>query len=413
MNEILFDPQLLMTAEPVLPVLDAKDSEAVASALEIAFFASLSTNEGRSPEFSFVVLSDISDISSATRLITPEPLTPERLNFLAPAFDPEERCLIVAPDKQKQLKIFGIRRTPYPPRFSGIRLPPLVLVDGPGRVALLINDKHVLYDRGRLRWEDEDCLKEWVSESTDHIVGYVSTPTELGQGLRLGLDSIFKYDEHQWNLHEATFRRHARDIAPHLISGSLRLIAKRVKDARHGGALLLLPEAAIEEVASDGRWFIDGQTDLQHWVLTSAALRTHLSLALEGIWVIADLNDDFKKDPSRWAREVLKPRFDDALHGLEFSCQQCARFTQVDGTVVLGTDLRVLGFGARLKAPKPQNLPDGCQEFLSSRGTRHSSMACAVDSLDGALGIVISQDGHAVVFNKPAGMPLEHRELIL
>jgi hypothetical protein len=230
----------------------------------------------------------------------------------------------------------------------------------------------------------------------------------------LGINDVVGYDPAQWRLHEDAFRKHARNYGLLLVASVLRLIAKWVKGARHGGALLLLPAGGIsEEVASDGRWFRDADKDLQHWAFESAAIRSHLALALEGAWVVDDLRDEFKSDPSRWAREVINPRFNDALLNLYSACQRCARLNQVDGATALGGDLRVLGFGARLKAEKPTDLPDSCQEFLMSRGNRHSSMAYAMAHVDNALGIVVSQDGNAVAFYKSVGIPLEHRELIL
>ena len=110
---------------------------------------------------------------------------------------------------------------------------------------------------------------------------------------------------------------------------------------------------------------------------------------------------------------MINPRFNDALLNLDSACQRCARLTQVDGATVLGTDLRVLGFGARLKASKPTPFPKSCEEFLMSRGNRHSSMAYTVVGIENTLGIVVSQDGNTTAFYKPAGMPLEHRELIV
>ena len=411
----LFDPQLFIQDESILPLLDENARTVIASALEIAFLASLYANEGRPLEFVLAVVPDPRIFSDAPKLNFPEPLTPETLKFLSAALDPEERCFVIAPDKQKYLEIHAISPRPYPSRLPGVKLPPLVVVDGPGRVALMINDKHVLYDRGQLRREDEDPLRGWVGESTEFIVSHVSTPTRFGQSLPLGINNeVFKYDPAQWKLYAEAFQKHARDYGPLLLSGVLRLIAKSVKGTRHGGAVLLLPkEANWEKVASDGRRFRDGDRDLQHSVIKSAAMHSHLALALTGAWVVDDLRDEFRKDVPRWAEEVINPRFNDALLNLSSACRRCARLTQVDGTTVLASDFRVLGFGARLKASKPTSLPKSYEEFLMSRGNRHSSMAYTVACVNNALGIVVSQDGNAVAFYKPVGMSPEHRELIL
>jgi hypothetical protein len=168
----VFDRQLLIQGESISSLLDASDRTVVASALEVAFFASLYANEGRPLEFVLAVVpkADPLIFSDAPKLSSPESLSPETLKFLSAALDPEKRCFIVTTGEQGQLKIHGIAPRPYPPPLPGIELPLLVVVDGPGRVGLMFNDKYVLYDRGRLRKEDKDPISEWVGESTDLIV---------------------------------------------------------------------------------------------------------------------------------------------------------------------------------------------------------------------------------------------------
>ena len=69
----------------------------------------------------------------------------------------------------------------------------------------------------------------------------------------------------------------------------------------------------------------------------SAAIRSHLELALRGAWVVDDLRDEYQKDITRWVRDVIEPRFKYALLNLDSACQQCARLTQVDGATILGS----------------------------------------------------------------------------
>jgi hypothetical protein len=410
----IFDPQLFIQDKDISPLLSMDNRTAVASALEVAFLASLYANEGRPLEFVLQVVPASQISFYAPKLDIPEPLTPETLKFLSAALDPEERCFVVAAHEQRYLKIHAIYPRPYPSGLPGLHLPPLVVVDGPGRVALIIKEKHFLYDRGQLRKEDEDPFMGSLSESMEIIVSHVSTPTRFGQDLPLGINDVVKYDPAQWKLHENAFRKYARDYSPTLLGGVLRLIGKLVKAARHGGSLLILPKGAnVEEIATDGRWFAGGDGDLQHLVFKSAAIRSHLALALNGAYVVDDLRDEFRKDLSRWARDVLNPRLRDALLNLDSACRRCARLTQVDGATVMGSDLRVLGFGVRLKASKPTSLPRPYEQFLIPRGNRHSSMAYTIACVDNALGIVVSQDGNAVAFYKPTGIFPEHRELIL
>jgi hypothetical protein len=289
-----------------------------------------------------------------------------------------------------------------------------VIVDGPGRVALVLNDNRVLYDRGLLQTEGQDPLGRWMAESVDVVLDHIAVPRPFGPDLLLGISDSFKCDPALWESHGGAFRKHARDHAPVLLGWVVRRIAKSIKDERHGGAVLVLPKAANPgEAATDARWFSAGGQDLQDAALRSAAFRSHLALALEGKWVIDNLRDEFRRDVPRWARDVINPQFERTVLNLDLACQRCARLAQVDGTTILRSDLRVAGFGARLTGHKPTYLPNSCEEFLKSRGTRHSSMAYTVVSIENTLGIVVSQDGNTTAFYKPAGMPLEHRELIV
>jgi hypothetical protein len=410
----LFDPQLLINDPDISPLLRENEAEILASALKVAFFASLHVNEGRPLEFALAIYSGGGIFFDRANLRAPEPLTGENLKFLSAAIDSDERCFVVTPDNKDQLHIHAISQTPYRSILAGVRLPPLIVVDGPGRVALIINDKHLLYDRGLVRKENEDVLRKWTADIKEIIVTHVSTPTQRGQALRLGMKDVYTYDPRQWNLHAQVFRKHASEYASLLVSEMLRLIAKFVKRAPHGGALLIIPNGAnLQDIATDGRWFRDSHSDLQDPAFRSVALRAHFALALEGKWVVDDLREEFQKDPSRWARDVINVRFSDALRSIESACRRCAQLTQVDGATVLRSDLDVLGFGVRLKALNPESLPPAYKEFLTSRGQRHSSMAYTVTSVDNAIGIVISQDGNVVAFHKPVGMPAELQELIV
>ena len=71
--------------------------------------------------------------------------------------------------------------------------------------------------------------------------------------------------------------------------------------------------------------------------------------------------------------------------------------------VVLNHDFEVLGFGASITAPPDHNLPEDWIEHLRTRGNRHRSMANAVATIDGSIGIVISQDGGVTIFSNHEG----------
>lgn len=83
------------------------------------------------------------------------------------------------------------------------------------------------------------------------------------------------------------------------------------------------------------------------------------------------------------------------------------RMSKLDGAVLLGGDLEVVAFGAKLKARKPKDLlvrhaRDGAVLDLSHRGTRHLSAYSWVAAKSGRMAMVVSQDREIRVFDRAA-----------
>ncbi len=127
-----------------------------------------------------------------------------------------------------------------------------------------------------------------------------------------------------------------------------------------------------------------------------------LSLALKGKTVTTDLDSKWQESLQDWARELLHPTFRDSLVNLDLACTACVQLSETDGVVVLNHDFNVLGFGASI-ATLDQELPASWEEYLSTRGNRHKSMANAVASMDGSIGVVVSQDGGVTIFENHEG----------
>ena len=91
--------------------------------------------------------------------------------------------------------------------------------------------------------------------------------------------------------------------------------------------------------------------------------------------------------------------------------QAIAPLAAVDGAVVMTSDLKLLGFGAKIEFKLGSDVPvnkfqpkRGNQPVVASRledlgGMRHQSAARFIEANRGAVAIVISQDRHVSVMN--------------
>jgi hypothetical protein len=91
--------------------------------------------------------------------------------------------------------------------------------------------------------------------------------------------------------------------------------------------------------------------------------------------------------------------------------QAIAPLAGVDGAIVMTSDLKLLGFGAKIQTGSASDIPvvrfkarPGEQEVIASRledlgGMRHQSAARFIEANRGAVAIVVSQDRHVSLMN--------------
>jgi DNA integrity scanning protein DisA with diadenylate cyclase activity len=120
--------------------------------------------------------------------------------------------------------------------------------------------------------------------------------------------------------------------------------------------------------------------------------------------VLSDLKDKPLEEAIRLLRDVHLPVFDRAAGRY---ARLAARFSVVDGIVVMSSLLEPLVFGALTSVPL---------EFteVSDKGARHRSAAYCASRLPGSLAIVVSQDGSVRAYRKAAAdVPVEEAEVLL
>lgn len=397
---ILEDPRIcIILADPIY----SARRELVRYAVEVSFVASLQLNEGRQVRFSMAIEDNVLKTTQVARFDPPLPLEARFLQSLSPALVQESDCFVVeASDSQAVAgMIVGTAPVPQAELLPSSMYPrPIILsANGPGRISIAVGEWKLSYDRGRLRDNSLNQIVEiWLDIASEHSTE-IARRCFTDNSLPYGLHGHPSLDIDSWREHRNEYLEIARNYAPKLMSVVVEMLVQQVQASEHGGAFMLLPSRFQKDVLFHGEcWYSSIRTELSEAIFKLIALNSIYSLALA--------------DKSIYPREMLpsapeelqklkRLEQNDALINLRRQCQRVARLANADGAVVLNTMFGLEAFSAKLIVDN-QELPEELASFLGSRGNRHNSMARTIARVSGAIGVVVSQDGNAVLFyNQP------------
>ncbi len=394
----LIEPPTYKTADklPPLPVLN--------ELLSTCYHASLLRDENRPVRFRVILREPgrfIEGPASANNLNVlpferPFPLEPHELRRLAPASPLEQSLIGVRLSDQSQLEIWGLVHSgeQWVRVLEGLRhtFEPLPA----SLVASVVAPGHLTVAKGSL------TVARLLS-------GYLATPTPGVLEISDVRPAITALENRLVTILEAerakSGGRWARIDLP-LVKRVRRLVALRVaSDIRrqeHGATVLMLPP----DIASDPKnyapvlrikySFERGPSRLR---LSQLTLRLLKELALA---CAARSGPDYQVTWQDYlsSQDPAVLQADEAIS--EFS-KYIARLSSVDGAVVIGQPLELLGFGAEISGSLPQ--VDSVSRALDSQftrlerestwnvGTRHRSAYRFCQALPGASALVVSQDG--------------------
>jgi hypothetical protein len=205
---------------------------------------------------------------------------------------------------------------------------------------------------------------------------------------------------------------------------SIKFMTEKIRESGHGGTFLIIPETdkwkdAFEEIKylSEGKWNLANHTISEVAGLFNKLIRIDSDeragkhMAVEYLELIMD--EHFSK---------MKEAGLAHNHALE----DVAALANIDGAVVLGYDLSVLAFGAKIKsisgAVKAKDLlqkypyledDEVTTATLPPWGTRHYSALNFVNYNKESLAFVVSEDGFitAFAFDKERNKILAYRHL--
>jgi hypothetical protein len=182
---------------------------------------------------------------------------------------------------------------------------------------------------------------------------------------------------------------------------SVARILLRIRDMRHGGAILITPDTSTEDL--EIKYAIEyprlGQA-LQRWG-TATIRETH---AEDLIHEAMDTDESTISMGIYLEESVAEAQRVDVESEIDGTLWFIACLSRVDGLVLMGLDLSIYGFGAVITAENP---PTSLRAAIDNQatpaqlislsydqfGTRHRSMMRYCNAHSGSVGFVVSQDG--------------------
>jgi hypothetical protein len=338
--------------------------EHLALLVEVAHWASLSTEEGHAPVASIILRQP--DTSADTfHFDSPLDFTAHTLSKLAPALEFPQADIGVWPDESGQLKIWGFSAFAYE---TTIKSDLWVQILGPGRVLIMYSGRTIAaLTANRAVFVD--------SRSFLHTI--MPKIAAQAQKTEISLLNLFRYN-------------------------AILKIAQRMRLHGRGGTLLVVPEDMDwKKSITTPIKYTGGASFLDAEAMMLPPSRTELADSENLLRLVKELNLAPKKD---WLRNWQQ---------VQQQCARIARLTAVDGALVMTFDRYVYCFGAKIEAIDTRSIattlrviePFEDQEprerpFTSLGGTRHISAAQFVYDQPGAISVVASQDGNVTFFTR-------------
>lgn len=316
--------------------------------------------------------------------------TPNNLRKLSAAAGFYRTLLAVSEDEVEALTIWGIVLTGTDwvnrvdgCRFDGVTLPRNLVIQavGPGHLIAASGYSRVIETRnGQLLTEGFDPFRsKWL---TQRFNGF-------RESLLQQLPNV-QHDAEKTQICESF----VRDAGQSVVRRVLRLVRNR----RHGGLLLFLPDGSHEDETC-ARWlrfrvqYRPDDTPLLFSRLLLRLMRRALHIGqANGLSVVRW--SDYQK-----LHDAELTQLDKAL--IEFG-HFLADMMSVDGALVLDRNFRLIGFGGEILGDTPVQKIYRALDIEANRsriepavsaGTRHRSAYRLVNGLNHAIAVVVSQDG--------------------
>ena len=401
--EELFDPDrfLRLFDEQLEGKVASFRSDGLKELVSLAFLSSLHEEEGVRVRFRAVIPGGTLP-PAVMQFETPKIVGVYELRKLALAIDPEQSRFVITRNGEGKWQIAGVSR-PWE-RVLGLVADLWnsleLVVRGAGQLALVFSDRAAVYNRGEYvsmpsgEWLVRDHLP---AGATDALLAYLGTPIRNRDVLQIQTSYCrrFDLDEQGWDRHRPMFEVVLKEwITTGLALGIGNLIAAARRRGRGAGMLFLGANnryPADPSAKRTGMFFApseDGASDWNEGLTKWIAWNVQRTLAEKRVYILA-VEEQFKKDFQRWIARVANGACHDAKEEWLSDVERCAQLTQLDGGVVFGPMLSPVAFNQTFTIPSDEERIGG--------GHRHKSMRAEVARHEGALGVVVSQDGQVTL----------------
>lgn len=352
--------------------------------LETAYRASLHLEEGRALRFACALVAEDARVPYQARLTAEPQVTVQRLRKLGVAMAPGSAVLVARASEPAVLSGVCSRRVVETVLSHSMASPPLVVtVRGLGELRVDHGAFAMVFSRDRylVPTSDEE-VQALISPSIARSLIEGVEPKSRRLFDELSKDAQFLRDYMQNPDPAPWFHRQAARY--------VRSLAKAIRHVGGGGSALIVPDAQAHPAQVCDKMHglalpKEGEPG-EEWSGTVMEVFALQTITPRNPPLKASMEDPYLKhmmEAHRYADEEIK---------------QTACLAAADGALILDWLFGPLAFGAKLRTAGV--LSPQVDAFLLERekGMRHRSMAAAVNSVKGALGIVASADGDCTLF---------------
>jgi hypothetical protein len=369
--------------------------EQVRDFLQIVYFASLHTEEGRVTQLRMLVIGHQQDVPLTARFDQPIEIDVQTLVRLAPTTRLGFRHLVIEQGKDGGMRIIGIHDGKVGRWALGLlpsarQYTPLVGVEfkvhGPGFIAVNVIDKEFELNRQRLRarlhCHEIERIWRWYLENADRYKG-----DEIFRSLQnIRMDIMGEADRRR-----VSFLAQ-QSLAFNVVRLVWSAILHNIQQSEHGGCLLV----------TRGTDFLSASLGKCRRVNSIALCSAVREMAWHGAYQFCRHEN---RDEHEWNSVMTAMHAEQDLMRL---ADFVASLATVDGAVVLNNALYIFGFGAEITVRCEGDLRvrvyddprrEGREASLEG-GMRHRSAAYFCNANPDAMAFVVSQDGQISVFFK-------------
>lgn len=359
-------------------LIDMPTEKTLKELVEVAYFASLSPEESTLYPFTIAFLSTDGSPHwlpqngwAPISFKEPRPFNIDEVTKLAPAIDFSQAAVCVRQGKNNKLEIWGVLITSRSVHKFKEGSQPGLFWTGPRHLRIRVPQP------GSLIFEDSFALL------LEYRLGEVVTNPM----------PVFREDGPVFRFLQS-FKMPNGGSMP--IRYPFALLVQRIMKMNHGGMIILITDDDKgREAIRDLNIKYEQIHDFNYvWSLTERFEHEKMSRELGSVHL--GIYDD----------QLSSFEISQLFSNIEEAIDAYAHLSRVDGSLVLTTSLRLVGFGARINVEMPPTafqalnaIGDRVREIdLTKFGTRHNSAAAFAQRFRNALVCVCSQDGVVSIF---------------